>query len=193
MFSQKTDNLILFGRKYKFLKDAILLTFAPEIDTRATNNTIKSRSGLEQQITARIKCGQDIINYISDNYFQTHIRQYNFVILIDEGQFIENLYQFCYWCLHVDTFANNNITFTVCISALDLTFQKKTWPEIEKVKTFCNDNDICHLSAVCGVCKCQPGIYTSRKQLPSNCEHQQDLIVIGDAESYVATCEQCYF
>lgn len=109
----------------------------------------------------------------NENYKK--IRSSN-VILINEGQFFDNLYDVVY-----DMLKNKKIVY---ICGLDGDFERKKFGQILDLIPLCDN--IIKLSSLCSICKNgTPGIFSMRISK----ETQQT--VIG-SENYLPVCRKCY-
>jgi thymidine kinase len=98
------------------------------------------------------------------------------VILINEGQFFNNLYDVVY-----DMLRNKK---TIYICGLDGDFERKKFGEILDLIPICDN--ISKLTSLCSICKNgTPGIFSMRITK----EKQQT--VIG-SENYLPVCRNCY-
>lgn len=97
------------------------------------------------------------------------------VVGIDEGQFFNNLNEFC-------NYLANHMGKDVIVSALTYTYDQKTFPEI---RDFVCDDRV-YLKAVCHLCKKDGAPFTKRTS------HDTDEEVIGGGDMYIALCRECY-
>ena len=97
------------------------------------------------------------------------------VIAVDEGQFQENLKQFC------TTYRSKHII----ISALHATSECEMFQPIVDIIPYCEN--IIKLNAICTHCGSENGSYTY--YLKGN---KTDKIAVGGQEDYTVLCGQCY-
>lgn len=100
------------------------------------------------------------------------------VIAIDEGQFFEDIVEFC--CrLAVDRI--------VIVSCLDGTFEQEPFPNISRLLS--KADTAVKLSAVCTHCK-KDASFTKRKMTPGTAT-STTMIVVGGSEMYAPCCRMC--
>jgi len=97
-------------------------------------------------------------------------------IIIDEGQFFENLYNFCILCLE-------KLKINVIVTGLDGDYQRKPIGEILKLLPIANT--ITKLSSKCHICQ-KEAIFTHRLVEDS------EQILIGGSDIYVPLCRSHY-
>lgn len=97
------------------------------------------------------------------------------IIGIDEGQFMDNLVEFC-----VDM-ANSGKQ--VIVAGLDSDFLQRPFPRIAELIP--KSEYVTKLHAVCVCCQ---GVASFSRRLSDS----KDLEVIGGADEYVSTCRQCF-
>lgn len=176
MFSGKTTEM--FNRVQRYVCagfNPLIITYSG--DNRYNNNRNRKKRALA---TSHDQVTMSAISIDKDCLKSTCIPniQNVQVIGIDEGQFFNNLSQFC------DEMANRGKI--VVVSGLLSTYQRTPFPEmvnllaVSDIKTF--------LHGVCITCK---GDSCFSKKI-SNLENksQED---IGGAEKYVSTCRKCFY
>lgn len=162
MYAGKTSTLLAIGDKSLYAKKKVLY-IKPNIDTRSSN--IKTHSGREVEcISVDLLSEVDVSNYS--------------VILIDEGQFIEDI------DIQTDLWAN--MGKDVYIAALNGTSDRKLFGNIykllPKVERFIS------LNAVCFGCSKKASF---SKKINQNEKSVGD-IDIGGTEKYLASCRKCH-
>ena len=163
MFSGKTSKIIELYKQYTFCNIPITV-INHSFDTRYdTTNTILSS---HDKIT--IPCIHT--NKLTDLVINTEI------ILINEGQFFKDLYEFVIYMLEQNK--------TIYISGLDGDFERKKFGDILDLIPLCDQ--VTKLKSLCSLCKNgTPGIFSLRLTK----EKQQTLIGINN---YIPVCRNCY-
>lgn len=160
MFAGKTTRLIeLFDQE-----DTVAIK--PLIDTRHPVGWIISHTG------ARIPCAMLGENVVSERTKK---------VLIDEGQFVENLREMCVM------FAR--IGIDVYVSALNATSEQEEWPEVSKLIPVCTEI-IFVRSGHCETCKLAAASHTVTKPCGAAKEGK---IHIGGKNMYASVCTRCLF
>ena len=173
MFSGKTTKLLEIMDAFD-KKDVKYIAIKPEIDNRYTdtdNNYIVSHNLKKKQcnITSNLK---DIFEEIKVKQESDSI-QY---ILIDEGQFFNNLYNFCILCLE-------KLNINVIVTGLDGDYKRKPMGEILDLLPIANT--ITKLSSKCNVCQ-EDAIFTHRTVANT------DQVLIGGSDEYIPLCRKHY-
>ena len=173
MFSGKTTKLLDIMDAFD-KKDVKYIAIKPEIDNRYTdtdNNYIISHNLKKKQcnITSNLK---DIFEEIKVKQESDSI-QY---ILIDEGQFFNNLYNFCILCLE-------KLNINVIVTGLDGDYKRKPMGEILDLLPIANT--ITKLSSKCNVCQ-EDAIFTHRTVANT------DQVLIGGSDEYIPLCRKHY-
>ena len=173
MFSGKTTKLLDIMDAFD-KKDVKYIAIKPEIDNRYTdtdNNYIVSHNLKKKQcnITSNLK---DIFEEIKVKQESDSI-QY---ILIDEGQFFNNLYNFCILCLE-------KLNINVIVTGLDGDYKRKPMGEILDLLPIANT--ITKLSSKCNVCQ-EDAIFTHRTVANT------DQVLIGGSDEYIPLCRKHY-
>ena len=164
MFAGKTSFLI---EKYKQAKNEnkSMIAIKPKIDNRYQPNQISSHNNIH--IPALVVNNLDEIEINSINNFD--------IILIDEGQFFENLNL---WIRNLEDFYGE-----IIISALNGDFKRKNFGEISLLIS--RADDIIFLQGQCHFCH-RPSSF-SKKLSPS-----ENQVEVGGADKYVPVCGNCY-
>ncbi len=165
MFSGKTSKLIELYKQYKFCNIPVLV-INHSIDNRYINNMVELSS--HDKIT--VPCLQ------TENLLDIEVNFETNIILINEGQFFADLYQFTILMLEQNK--------TIYISGLDGDFKRQKFGEILDLIPLCDK--VTKLQSLCGLCKngC-PGIFSLRLTQ----DEEQTLIGI---DNYIPVCRNCY-
>ena len=173
MFSGKTSKLIELYKQYKFCNIPVLV-INHSIDNRYTDSTNTNKTNnmvdLSSHDKITIPCLQIEKLLDIEVNFETNI------ILINEGQFFADLYQFTVLMLEQNK--------TIYISGLDGDFKRHRFGEILDLIPLCDK--VTKMQSLCSLCKngC-PGIFSLRLTQ----EQQQTLIGI---DNYIPVCRNCY-
>ena len=161
MFSAKTTSLFLTLEKFE-LQGKVVRLFKPKIDDRYSTSEIVTHSGWKRKATLITK-EIDILRDLELN--PAH------VVALDEAFMIKGCSKVLSWLF------KNGIT--IVVSSLDLSFNGKSFKEIEKILSWATDVQKC--TAVCTVCGADAR-YTYRKS------DDNDDIIIGGKELYEPRC-----
>lgn len=175
MFSGKTTKL--FEIMDKLEKENIkFITVKPHIDNRYNNNeknnfvishNLKKK---ECKVSNNLK---DIFKEIKINKTITSTRSESIqYVLIDEGQFFKNLYNFTILCLE-------KLNVNVIVTGLDGDFQRKPMGEILNLLPIANS--ITKLTSKCDICK-KDAIFTHR------IVNDSEQVLIGGSDKYIPLC-----
>ncbi|MGL4948584.1 MAG: thymidine kinase [Mycoplasma sp.] len=173
MFAGKSDELIRRLNKLIYA-DVEYVIFKPKTDTR-TSSEVKSRNGLVDDAEA-IENPYEILHYLMESPIT-----YN-VVAIDEAQFFdETLVEVA------DILADHG--YVVIVAGLDRDFRGNPFGPIPGLLT--NADIVNKLTAICTECGA-PATRTQRliDGNPSNFTDQ--LVLIGNNESYTARCRHCH-
>ena len=165
MFSGKTTQLIQTYKKFAYIgKKVVVINYAED---KRYHDTMLSTHDLIMIPCIQSECLHSII----DTLYEAD------VILINEGQFFQDLYQVVIEL--VDVFHK-----MVYISALDGDFQRDRFGSVLDLIPYCDK--VTKLHSLCSVCKNgKPAIFSHR------ITHEEDQIVIG-SDNYVPLCRTCY-
>lgn len=169
MYAGKSEELI---RKLNRLSIAKidLLCFKPKIDTRS-EDTFVSRNGKKfKSIT--IDKPIEIFDYLKDSTAT--------VIAIDEVQFFDES------IVNISKFLSLK-GYHLILSGLDKNYKGEPFGPIPQLLSI--SDYVTKLTAVCTQCGSE-ALYTQRIINGSVANHNDDLILIGDNESYEARCRQ---
>jgi thymidine kinase len=163
MFSGKTSKLIELYKQYTFCNIPVLV-----INHSSDNRYETTELSSHDKIT--IPC------LLTDTLLNINIPSETNIILINEGQFFKDLYQFTLLLLKQNK--------TIYISGLDGDFKQQKFGEILDLIPLCDK--VTKLHSLCSLCKngC-PGIFSLR--LTKDLE--QTLIGVNN---YIPVCRQCY-
>ena len=170
MFSGKTSALINVAKMNKLLdKKVVLINY--EYDTRYnTSNKVMTHSGASFDC---IPCAKDLLFMLKENIFIKNAD----VICINEGQFFDNLVNFCV------NLCESGKEMHIC--GLDGDYLRRPFGEILNLIPLCDTYTKLH--ALCMSCK--NGSYASftKKIIATD-----NLIEIGSTDMYIPVCRKCY-
>jgi thymidine kinase len=170
MFSGKSTRLIQYIKKYKTLNIPMIVV-KPSIDTRYTSDNVLCTHNLEQE-----NCIVYQIDKLA-NIFDNPDYPTSKLIIIEEGQFFNNIYSIIKQMTDVDK-------KIVWVSALNGDSKRELFGEIYRMIPLADNIEF--LQALCIQCRDgTPGIYSKRL-----IESEQQLIV-GSTE-YNAVCRKHY-
>jgi thymidine kinase len=180
MYAGKTSKLLDIYKQCKFCNISVTV-INHSTDTRYHNTMMSTHDKIMIPCIQTIHLN-DVWNYIkldetytdeSDN----HIKLRNSdVILINEGQFFEDLYDV------VVDMLNNNKKIYIC--GLDGDFQRNKFGQILDLIPLCDK--VTKLTSLCSICKNgAPGIFSMRL----TAEKQQTLV---GSDNYVPVCRKCF-
>ena len=170
MFSGKTTELFKEYRRHESCGFECLF-LNHEMDTRYVKEKDKTATH-DKDVINSINIGSKLFDFFKK---ESYISRYD-VILINEGQFFEDLYEFIDWAV-------NKHKKRVYVCGLDGDYQRKRFGSILDIIPMADD--IIKLKAICKECTFKEAIFTFR--LTS--EKQQT--VIG-SDNYIAVCRKCY-
>lgn len=161
MFSGKTSELIRIYQRFQIAKKRCIM-IKHSLDDRYNINYIVSHSDL------KIKCihSKTLLNLNVNNYE---------VICIDEGQFFDDLVEFC---------EKEAIDKTIIVAGLDATFKTDGFPNILNLIPKCEI--VRKLSAICVICG-NDALFSERLSSETN------VTVIGGSDKYMSVCRKCYY
>jgi thymidine kinase len=182
MFSGKTSYLLDVYKKCKLCNIPIAVINHSSDDRYTNNNNVLSTHDKIMVPCILTKSLQELWNYdsLEENYntlSENHIfvRNAN-VILINEGQFFEDLYP----CV-LDMLREKK---QVYISGLDGDFQRLKFGTILDLIPMCDK--VVKLNSLCGICKNgTPGIFSKR------ISDEKEQFLIG-SDNYIPVCRKCY-
>ena len=166
MYSGKSSELLKIIKKYKLLGIDIM-TINHSFDKRYGSNKIVFHDGIE------LDCFQtDNLLSLKDN--QNYIKSK--VIVIEEGQFFSDLFDFVMHCCYTDN-------KRVYIAGLNGDFQKKSMGQLLKLIPECDS--LIKLSALCMKCKDGTLAHFSKRIIDNT-----DDIVVGSVDAYIPVCRK---
>lgn len=164
MYASKTSTLLSFYHKYKALdKNLLAINYAD--DTRYGNGIISTHN----HASIKAECVKELMPLLeTDDYKKSD------AIFINEGQFFNDLYDFCVQAADIDK-------KTIFVCGLDGDFQRKPFINITNLIPMAEC--VHKLHSCCVFCKDgTPGNFTKRTI------NSTERICIGGSESYVAVC-----
>ena len=171
MFAGKTTELVKEYKRHKSCGFECLF-INHKIDTRYVEEENKT-STHDRVLVNSINVGDKLFDFFNKQRYR--FDKYE-VILINEGQFFQDLYKFVDYIV-------NSLHKKVYVCGLDGDFQRKKIGSILDIIPLCDD--VIKLKAICNNCKINDGIFTYRLTK----EEQQ--IVVG-VENYSVLCRKCY-
>jgi thymidine kinase len=167
MFSGKTSRLVEVYKQCIFCNIPVL-TINHSLDERYDATLLSTHDQI------KIPCVK--VEKLSDLWLNSESIKESKVILINEGQFFEDLYDFT-----IDLLKLNK---TIYICGLDGDFERKKFGQILDLVPLCDK--ITKLNSLCSNCKNgTPGIFSMR--LTS--DKQQTLV---GSDIYIPVCRKCY-
>jgi thymidine kinase len=180
MFSGKTSKILEVYKQCIFCNIPVII-INHSIDTRYHESMVSTHDKvmapcIQTTLLRNIWDYNDIDSHFNDNS-DRHIKLRTAdVILINEGQFFEDLYE-----VVVDMLKSNK---RVYICGLDSDFERKKFGQILDLIPLCDK--VTKLTSLCSQCKDgTPGIFSMR--LTS--EKQQTLV---GSDNYIPVCRKCY-
>jgi len=169
MFSGKTHALINIAKMNKLLDRKVLIINFEEDSRYSESNKITTHDNISLDC---VSCGKDILSMKDTKEFLE-----SEIICINEGQFFQNLVQFC-----VDACSKNKLVY-VC--GLDGDYLKRPFGEILNLIPHCET--VYKLHAICMSCK-NGTLASFTKRIISS----EELVLIGSTGSYIPVCRHCY-
>jgi thymidine kinase len=183
MFSGKTTKIIEKYNKFKFLNIKTMIINHTS-DIRYANNSVTNHD-LTSIPSTMVNNLFDIINN-DELYNKFKICD---VILIDEGQFFSDLYE---WV----KFVIDNYNKKIYISGLDGDINRNKFGHIIDLVPLCDK--ITKFKSLCSICKNgAKAIFTikiNENKITNNINvnNEGNTILVGGAETYRAVCRSCY-
>mgnify|MGYP003682004469 CR=1 FL=1 len=167
MFSGKTSHLIARAKRYTFQKKRIIVIKYISDTRYSDGNNISTHDNINYDaIVSNKNLGETLTEDILNNID---------VILIDEGQFYDDLYNFC-----IEWVSNGKI---IIIAGLNGTYLQKPFGQI--IDLIPQADIITKLSAVCAFC-------TADAHFTTRIDNTDDTIeVIGSNDIYQPVCRAC--
>lgn len=180
MYSGKTSQLVEIYNQCKFCNISIAV-INHSIDTRYDEKLLTTHDQIKIPCIQTTKLNsiwdyKDLDSHFNENS-DNHLKlRKSDVILINEGQFFEDLYE-----VVIDMLKCNK---RIYICGLDSDFERKKFGQILDLIPFCDK--VNKLTSLCSQCKDgTPGIFSMR--LTS--EKQQTLV---GSDNYIPVCRKCY-
>lgn len=181
MYSGKTSKLLEIYKQCKFCEISVCV-INHSLDNRYHDTMLSSHDKVmvpcintDNLNNLWFNDGMIDLNQQFNNENYKKIRSSN-VILINEGQFFNDLYSVVY-----DMLRNKKIVY---ICGLDGDFEQKKFGQILDLIPLCDS--VTKLSSLCSICKNgTPGIFSMR------ITNEKQQTVIG-SENYLPVCRKCY-
>ena len=180
MFSSKTSKILEIYKQCNFCNIPVII-INHSIDTRYHESMVSTHDKIMAPCIQTTKLNdvwdyKDLDSHFNENS-DRHIKlRTSDVILINEGQFFEDLYE-----VVVDMLKFNK---RVYICGLDSDFERKKFGQILDLIPLCDK--VTKLTALCSICKDgTPGIFSLRLSK----ETQQMLI---GSDNYLPVCRKCF-
>lgn len=173
MFSGKTSKLLEIYKQCKFCNiNVVIINY--HLDKRYHDTMLSSHDKIMAPCIQANKLGDIWKSEINKQHFE-EIMGSN-VILINEGQFFEDLYE-----VVVDMLKYNK---KIYIGGLDGDFERKKFGKILDLIPLCDK--ITKLVSLCSICKNgEPGIFSMRLT------KEKEQTIIG-SDNYIPVCRKCY-
>ena len=170
MFSGKTTHLIQAYKKYTYIGKKVA-TINYYADTRYDSTMLSTHDKI------MIPCIQSsTINELWNNCENTELRQAD-VILINEGQFFQDLYE----CV-IDMVENHNKIVYIC--GLDGDFKRNRFGKITDLIPYCDKIE--KLQSLCSICK------NGNLAIFSHRITDESLQIVIGSDNYIPLCRSCY-
>ena len=164
MYAGKTSRLVEIYKQCIFCSIPVIV-INHEIDNRYDTEMLSTHDNI------KIPCIK------TDKLLNLNIRAYD-VVLINEAQFFNDLYEFVWSLLTHDT----NKKIYVC--GLDGDFERKKFGQILDLVPLCDK--VSKLTSLCSICKNgTPGIFSKR------ISREMEQTVVG-SDNYIPVCRKCY-
>lgn len=180
MYAGKTSKILEIYKQCIFCNIPVCI-INHSSDTRYHDSMISTHDKIMAPCIQTMKLN-DIWNYSNveahyNEISETHIKlRTSQVILINEGQFFEDLYDV------VIDMLNNNKKVYIC--GLDGDFKKNKFGQILDLIPHCDN--VTKLSSLCSICKNgTPGIFSMRLS-----DEKQQMLIGSD--NYIPVCRKCY-
>lgn len=171
MFSGKTSKLLEIYKQYTFCNSEIIV-INHSSDDRYSDTMLSTHDKIMIPCVNTIRL-MDLYKYSS--ILDVNMEKHN-IVLINEGQFFQDLYEFVIQCLR------ENKKLYIC--GLDGDFRRKKFGQMLDLIPLCDK--VTKLTSLCGICKNGTlGIFSLR--LTS--DREQTLI---GSSNYIPVCRSCY-
>ena len=168
MFSGKTSKLVQVYRQCLLCNIPVLtINHSNDLERNSTTHMLENHDNIQ------IPCiSVDLLSNVPQDKIQESM-----VILINEGQFFQDLYLFVLKMLEQNK--------QIYVAGLDGDFQRNMFGSILQLIPLCDKVD--KLTSLCGICKDGTrGIFSKR----TTCETVQTLV--GGSDNYIPVCRSCY-
>ena len=165
MFSGKSTYLLSYETRFKLARKRVLIV-KHSIDTRYSDDCVATHNGAVSQQTA-VCCSR-----LSD--ISTQLIDASDAVLIDEGQFFPDLYE---WCSQWLTSSKH-----IIIAGLSGDYKQEPFQSIVKLTSMADR--IVHLHSICTQCG-EDAPFTIRLS------HEREQTVVGAADKYQPRCRKC--
>jgi len=166
MFASKTTEAI---KEYKENFNTSILA-VPSINIRDQKGSLSTHDNISSKAVHFIDVG------CIDKYITNEIN----LIIIDECQFVENLFEICNYFLSKG--------LKVSLYGLNLDYKQKFFKGIKEILPFCLDFK--YLKATCNICEKKNGEYSLLKK--NNQVITTTGYKIGGENDYYVLCKQCF-
>lgn len=181
MFSSKTTTLLEIYKRCKFCNISVAV-INHSVDCRYDDNLLSSHDEIKIPCIKTDKLFYLWSDYNSENYediplfAEKYLIATSDVILINEGQFFDDLYDFVYELLKKGK--------KIYVCGLDGDFERKKFGQILDLIPLCDK--VNKLSSLCSICRDgTPGIFSMRL----TDEKEQTLV---GSSNYIPVCRKCY-
>lgn len=161
MFSGKSTELIRIYNRFKIANKRCLM-IKHDFDTRYHSDYVITHMGVKMEC---IK---------SHSLLDVDVKDYD-VICIDEGQFFDDLIEFC---------SKESLDRYIVIAGLDSDFKMNPFPNIVNLIPKCEI--VRKLNAIC--LSCHNDAYFSKR-----ISDEDEINVIGGKDKYISVCRRCYY
>lgn len=177
MFSGKTTELIRIYNKYNIKKLQSKSQFNIMVINHKSDNRYAENNVCSHDLN-KLSCIS--LNKLNEYYslYNNGYEDNNNVILIDEAQFFDDLYDFC---LNIV----DNTNTTIYVFGLSGDFKREKFGQILDLIPIADN--IKHLKAMCSRCEdYSKALFTMRVV------NEEKQISVGGNEKYIAVCRDCY-
>ena len=166
MFSGKSTELLRIYNKYK--RNYKIIVINHKKDTRYGENTVNTHNN-DSIVSINVNNLENINIIKKINSFD--------IILIDEGQFFDDLYIFCKNIV-------DNFKKIIYIFGLSGDTNREKFGQILDIIPICDN--ITHLKSICNICSHINAPFTLRKT------NNKDQLLVGGSDEYMAVCRVCW-
>ena len=178
MFSGKTSRIVEIYEQCKLLNIPVAV-INHIIDNRYDDNELSTHDKIKIPC---IKVNSLTKIWKNESFNESIIYYFNLrkanVILINEGQFFEDLYEFVNYALNMDAGKK------IYVCGLDGDFERRKFGQILDLVPLCDK--VTKLTSLCSICKDgTPGIFSKR------ISGEIEQTVVG-FDNYIPVCRRCY-